>query len=345
MRSVNLSGMACAVVLTLLTWGCDKGGDAIAQGRRATKNQDYAQALKHFDEALKADPDSYDALWGKADVYRRDSNLAEQSKTLEQLLKVKGLDDKRRRSVVEPALELNYRKQAEAAIAADSGKAEEFLRKAIELRKKSEANASLADLLMKKGDAALGKAEFDEAKKLYDEAIGLRISRKMRSRLKGKAEIAEFMAFKKGFMPRFEQVKADLIKEEVFNEKGKAFVVTGEAEVEGKPGDEDYEKNAERAGLVAVTNALSDLSWRVAGKPRPENARVEYSAAHVDVLKKGFTDKKKPRTFAYVVAVPQDAVFEKVLDIDNGKFITAAPTPEDGAAPEGEQPKEEEKKE
>ena len=102
-------GAACA----LGTLGCESGPDHILEGRKAVKAQNFEEAIKHFDDALKADPNDYHAMWGKADAYRRDNNLAKQAEVLEAISANKEHME-RYAGVVKPALENNYRKQAQA---------------------------------------------------------------------------------------------------------------------------------------------------------------------------------------------------------------------------------------
>ncbi|MEZ4469927.1 MAG: tetratricopeptide repeat protein [bacterium] len=313
---------------------CGGGGDDhILEGRKAVKVGNYEQAIKHFDDALKSNPKSYDALWGKADTYRRDNNLKGQAEMLEVIAADADMMEKFA-AVVRPALETNYRKQAQALADGDEAK-EALLRKAIDQNKKSDANATLAALLSKKGDTLLGEKKFADAAKAYKAAIELRIPRKQRSQLQGKTEIAEFKAFVLDFMPRFDAVKGELTQAGAYDEKTHTFFVEAEVEVEGTPKDEGYEQNAERDGLVAVTEALNVLSWKVAGKERPEGASVGYSEAVVTIVDKGLTDKK-PVTYKFRVSLPQDAVFEQVQRIDRGDFRKpgdAPAAPESAAAP------------
>ncbi|MGK0359820.1 MAG: hypothetical protein ACI9U2_002126 [Bradymonadia bacterium] len=318
-------GAACAMG----TLGCESGPNHMDEGRAAMKAQDYEKAIKHFDDALKADPDDYHAMWAKADTYRRDSNLgnlAKQAEMLEAISKNKGHME-RYAGVVKPALETNYRKQAQALADTDAKKAE-YLQKAIDLDKKSEANSALATLLSKRGDAAFSAKDFKGAEKAYAAAVELRISRKMRKMLKGKASIADFKAFIKDFQPRFDKVRKELEESKVYDDKTKTFFIEAGGEVDGKRDDEGYEAAAEKTGLAAVTVALNDLTWKVAGKARPEGASVAYSSAVVTIVDKGFAKKKKkkdPTIYKFRISVPADAVFEKVQIVDKGEFKKPAP--------------------
>lgn len=317
-------GALCVLVL----FACDAGKEKhIALGRKAAKNKAYDEALTHFDNALAADGNDFNALWGKADVYRRDNNLPEQAKLLEKIMGTEVLGAKHG-AVVKPALETNYRMQADAAMGTRPDAAEAFLRKAIGLRKKSDANIVLAQLLMRKGDDALKKRDFSSAEKTYKAALELRLNRRLRAQLKGKAEIAGFMSFREAFMPRFDAVKAELIEAGIYDEKKHEFTITVEADISDlDKKSETYEKDATTAGLVGVTSAIVDLTFKVAGKPKPEGARIAYSASLVTVIEKGFGPKK---TYKYKISIPEDAVFEKVQVIDKGEFEIAKPKPEGG---------------
>ena len=73
-----------AALLSAPLAGCESGdGAVIAEGRKALRANDYAAAHAKFDEALKADPESYDALWGKAEAFRGEAKLSDQQKVLE----------------------------------------------------------------------------------------------------------------------------------------------------------------------------------------------------------------------------------------------------------------------
>jgi tetratricopeptide (TPR) repeat protein len=81
-------------ILLLAIPGCDKGEDHILEGRKAVKAGNFEKGIEHFDNALKANPSSYDAMWGKADAYRRDNNLVKQAEVLEQISANKDMIEK-----------------------------------------------------------------------------------------------------------------------------------------------------------------------------------------------------------------------------------------------------------
>lgn len=341
MRSTMRNWAVLALLGTTAVTGCADNKNAIAQGRRAAQRGDYAEAHKQFDDALSKDADDYNALWGKADVYRRENKLAEESQMLERiaakedLLKTYG-------GVVKPAMELNYRKQAEVAAANAPDKVEGLLRKALAVNDKSEdANRRLVELIATRAGDALKAKKFDEAIKDIDAALALRMPRKQRITLKGTREIASFMKMKAAYAPRWEALKPELVAAGQYDEKTDTIFVEADIEVEGKPGDEGYEAEAERLTLAAVTENLINLTFKMSGKERPEGARVAYSAALVSIVSKGFSreaDKKTNGMYKFRISLPFDAVLEKVALIDEGKFIQAAQenNGETGDAAEGE---------
>ena len=338
MRSKMRNWAVLALLGTTAVTGCADNKNAIAQGRRAAQRGDYPEAHKQFDDALSKDADDYNALWGKADVYRRENKLAEESQMLERiaakedLLKTYG-------GVVKPAMELNYRKQAEVAAANAPDKVEGLLRKALGVNDKSEdANRRLVELIANRAGEALKAKKFDEAIKDIDAALALRMPRKQRITLKGTREIASFMKMKAAYAPRWEALKPELVAAGQYDEKTDTIFVEADIEVEGKPGDEGYEAEAERVTLAAVTENLINLTFKMAGKERPEGARVAYSAALVSIVSKGFSkeaDKKTNGMYKFRISLPFDAVLEKVALIDEGKFIQAAQE-NNGEAAEGD---------
>ncbi len=318
-RSMILAGALVALTLG----GCKEGiDDFIGQGRKAARMQNYEEALKFFNKALDIEPGNYNALWGVADVYQREGNLVKQAQMLEKIMANETMA-KDYAGVVVPALEENYRRQATVTVGASADMAIELLRKAIKLNKRSEANGELAKLLMKQGDRALRKSEYATASKNFEEAQKLRIPRKLRNQIKGKASIASFFTFKAEFLPTFEATKAKLVEEKIYNEASKAFVIEAIAPLGAlSRKDPEFQKKAQRLGLVAVTNALATLSWRVAGSERPQDAFVSYSKATVDIVEQGMARQRGKAAYRFKVSVPEDAVFEKVQEIKAGKFRT-----------------------
>ncbi|MCA9546900.1 MAG: tetratricopeptide repeat protein, partial [Myxococcales bacterium] len=243
MRSAILRlALGAALVGTALT-GCGDNKNTIAKARRFAQQGNYAEAHKAFDEALAADANDYNALWGKADTYRREGNLAKQAEVLEKVVAQEELM-KSYAGVIKPALEENYRKQAEQKMA-DAAAAEGFLRKAIELNKKSEANQTLANLLYKEAKEAHGKKDLAKALEYYGKALDLRMPRALRNKIKMQQEVAEFLKFKQDFEPTWQAAKPKLIEAGQYDEKTDTVFVTAEVEVDGKVGDEGYEQNAE----------------------------------------------------------------------------------------------------
>lgn len=337
MRSSLWMSLSAIALGALICTGCDKGGNAVAEGRKALRTGDYAAAHAFFDEALASNPDDYNALWSKADTYQQEGNLLEQQKLLEKLNTEPFKDYA---GVVKPALETNYRMQAEAILGGNPPKAEELLRKAIEINKKSEANQTLAELLERRGDEGLRKADWKTAAEAFAAAKQLRISRKMRSKLDGKLEIAEFKVFKQSFEPRFKQAIGPagdnglhIVTERAFYDpKEGMFTVEAIAPLgRTAPKTDEEKEQAAKAGLYEVTQALADLSWKMAGKERPEGAMVKYSREVVEIVQQGMGKEKRDFFYGFTVKLPEDAVVEQVQVIDKGEFQKPGDAPEEGA--------------
>lgn len=342
--------VSCMALLALVLIGCQGGSDAVSEGRKAARMGEYDKALVHFDEAIKADPNDYNALWGKADIYQRQGNLLEQQTLLE---KLNTAEFKEWGGVVRPALEENYRKQAEAIMGGNPDQAEVLLRKALEVAtsKSSGANQTLAELLERRGDSALGKGEFQKAADAFEQATKLRISAKMRSKLQGKGEIASFMAFKKTFEPKFKAAIGEpndkglhvVTERAVYDPKTKMFTLEAVHQIGRKEPKEDAEKEeAQKAALYEVTQALADLSWKLAGTERPEGAMVSYSREVVEVEQQGMGKDGRDFIYGFRIKVPEDAVIEQVQVIEKGEFKKPEPAAPEGAegaegaaAPEG----------
>jgi tetratricopeptide (TPR) repeat protein len=331
MRSTFLKWLLGSALVATALVGCADNKSDIAKGRKFAQMGNYAEAHKAFDVALAAKSDDYNALWGKADTFRREGNLAEQATLLEQVMANEDLK-KSYAGVVIPALEENYRKQAERS-SGDEAKAEAFLRKAIAIKRKSDANVTLAKLLDKRAKAQLAKKDYKATLATIDSALKLRMPKKLRRRMKAQIGVVQFLAFKKDFEPRWATIEPKLTEAKLYDAKTDTIFAEVEVEVDGKPKDENYEANAQKKALIAVTVALSDLSWMVAGKPRPEGASVSYEAALVSVVEKGFTKQKKPKTYKFRISMPRDAVIEKAGEIDRGEFKKAAPPAAPGSAP------------
>lgn len=322
----------------LLSTGCAEGKEEfIAKARREARNQNYEEAVKLFEKVLEVSPDDYNALWGIADVHQREGNLVKQASMLEKIMADEQMA-KDYAGVVKPALEENYNKQGMLMAGADRTKSEEFYRKAIKINKKSEANQGLFKLLSGKGDSALKKKEFKTAAEAFTAAGKLRISRKDRAKVKGKAEIAEFFAFKEDFQPRFDKLKQGLIDEKIYIEAERMFVLPVRAEIdtqgEKKP---DYTALVKAQRKKMVIDALSTLTWRIAEKERPEGAYVNYANSVWDVVQRPKMEKAGRKMFYSIgIAVAEDAVFEQVANVDKGEtknFADAPVTEEKPKAP------------
>ncbi len=313
----------------LLSTGCAEGKEEfIAKARREARNQNYEEALKYFEKVLEVAPGDYNALWGIADVHQREGNLVKQAAMLEKIMAEEKLA-KDYAGVVKPALEENYNRQGMLFAGADRAKSEAFYRKALKVNKKSEANQGLFKLLSGNGDNALKKKQFKAAAEAFNGAAKLRISRKDRAKVKGKAEIAEFFAFKQEFQPRFAKLKQAFIDEKIYNEAERMFLLPVRAEI-----DTEGVKKPDYAALVKaqrkkmVIDALSTLTWRIAEKERPEGAYVNYPNAVWDVIERPKMEKAGRKMFYSIgIAVAEDAVFEQVANVDKGAVKNFADAP------------------
>ena len=315
--------------------------------------------MKHYQAVLKLDENDYNARWGVADCYERKGQWVEQEKALQDILKNEQWK-KDYAGVIMPALENNYRRQADYIIGTNVKKAEEFYRKSLKINKKNpETNLSLAKLLASRADRALSAKKYADAAKAYKGALKLRISKLMRRKLRGKLDIASFFAFKTTYVPRFDKVKAELVESGLFNEKELEFTVSAEAEFaakcprRGNPKDpaelEKILKQGRKMALSALTYKMADLVWKIAGKERPENALIQFGKHHVKIVSDGpiamktrppepanaQADGKKKRKrarnkkacfYPIKVTIPEDAVVEKVKAVDEGKFKTKEET-------------------
>ena len=325
----------------LLATGCAEGREEfIAKARRAARNQNYEEAAKYFNKALDLAPRDYNAMWGIADVHQREGSLAKQAAMLEKILADAQLK-KDYAGVVKPALEENYKKQGMVLEGADAVVAEQFYRKAIKINKKSEAHQGLSKLLARKGDRALKKGQFADAAEAFRAAAKLRIARKARAVIKGKAEIAEFMVFKAEFKPKFEKMKQGFIDAKIYDEKEMSFIIEAEAELDKKDRKKpEFEKMAQRAGLYEVTQALLNLTWKIAEQERPEGATVNYSPAVVDIVEQALETRGRKLFYRFKVKVPEDAIFEQASKIQKGEFTSKVDpsAPPSTQAPEGPAP-------
>ena len=149
----------------------------ISEARKAARSQDWDTAMKHYQAVLKLDENDYNARWGVADCYERKGQWVEQEKALQDILKNEQWK-KDYAGVIMPALENNYRRQADYIIGTNVKKAEEFYRKSLKINKKNpETNLSLAKLLASRADRALSAKKYADAAKAYKGALKLRISK------------------------------------------------------------------------------------------------------------------------------------------------------------------------
>ena len=335
MRSTILLSLV-AILACAFTTGCeeDKQKIALREARKAIKSSQYDLALTKFKEFLVLAPNNYNGLWGMADVYSRQGNVKEQEKILNQIMS-NARYAKNHARVLKPALEQNYVMQGNSLLGADVKGAEGFYRKALGLNKKNaSANANLAELLMNQGDSAQKAAKYKVADSAFREAIKLRITSKLRNKLKKRAELSAFFIQRDSVMPRFKKVEKELIDAGRYDPKKREFIVAIEVDVEGYPGnkrDPDFEMRAKNHGRIALLNALNAVVWKVAGKERPADvASLNFSVKHLKGFGKnqGLVEKGK-RKYAYKMAirVARDAVLFHVIDIDEGRTKKRPPPP------------------
>lgn len=326
------------LLLTTLTWGCkDESKEYIPRARRALMQGNLDEAEKQFEAARKANPDSYPAQWGVAQVLGKRGNFEAQAKQLRDMLSKK--DFEAQKPLLDEELEKALLALASAAEKDDDR--EKFLREAIEVNKASEANAKLAAILTKKAGKAMGKGQNEEARKLYEEVSKLRISKKERRSAKAQAELLGFLAFKAKFKADFEKVKASFVEAGEYDEPNQQFTVLMELESVGDPKAEDFESLNQRNAIAYAAEGLAKLAFKVAGAEMPEGAQVKFSASDVSILEQGFTDPKKREMYKIKVAVPEDAIIGKIEDLRAGKFEIKKPEPPaaDGGVPAPEENK------
>jgi hypothetical protein len=307
-------GLALAVPFA----GCQTSpDDLVNEGRGLVAARQYDQALAKFDEALKAQPDSYEALWGKATVYEQQGKFGDQAEILKKVLAKKEYADKYGQ-VVRQALETSYFRQAEQAPSDD--RKEELLRKAIELNERSGANVTLAKLLMARGDNATKRDDPAAAEAAYKGVQALHVAKKVKKEAQTKAELAGFMVFKRNAQARFDATLKELATAGQYDATGEKFIVEGVADAPGSPKDDAFEANAEAAARNAARTLMDDLTWKVAGKPRPaDGGKLSFDEALWTVEEKGWV--KKNKSYRARISLPRDAVLFKIYEIENG--ITA----------------------
>ena len=59
----------------------------ISQARKAARVQDWDEAMKNFQAALKLDAEDYNIRWGIADIHERKGQWKQQEKALNEILK------------------------------------------------------------------------------------------------------------------------------------------------------------------------------------------------------------------------------------------------------------------
>ena len=326
---LNKTLLLISIFATLII-GCEDDTQKLTlkDARKAVKASQYDLAVKKFKELLQLAPNEYNGLWGLADVYGKQGNYVEQEKLLDQIL----ANEEYKKSfskILLPALEENYVMQGNNLLGADVKKAEGFYRKALELNKKNAlANSSLAELLMNRGDASQKASQFQAADDSFREALKLRISSSLRKKLKKRAELSEFFVQRATILPEFKKLEAALVKEGLFDSKAKRFTVQLETEIAGgKAKGAEAAAEARRAGVLALVNKLTDLVWRISGKPRAaDSAPIEFKTTVLKGFAKNQSLAKKGKGFTYKasVQVARDALLFHVIDVKAGQYKKTA---------------------
>lgn len=315
-----------AIIIAGLQLGCEEDVEkqTLKEARQAVKASQYDLALKKFKALLELAPDNYNGLWGIADVYGKQGNVIEQEKMLNKILENEEYKKSFSR-ILMPALEQNYVMQGNNLLGADVKKAEAFYRKALELNKKNAlANSNLAELLMNRGDAAQRAGKYQVADDSFRAAIKLRITSKLRKKLKKRAELSEFFVQRATVLPIFEKVKANLIKAGQYDPKTKQFKISIEEKFDAPKKKSANEKALiQRQGIMKLLNSITDLVWTIAAKKRPADAApIELKASLLKGLAKGQDLSKKGKTYTYKasVGIARDALLFHVIDVNAGEY-------------------------
>jgi len=281
--------------------------------------KDYEGALAKYDEALKRDAKSYDALWGKAQALGNHGNFKEEQALLEQILKEPELEKKYGANVRE-ALDRSYRTAATNI----PKEAEEYLKKAIALDPKSAAKSQLADLFMGQAERATKAGNHADAKIAYDKIAGLDVSKKRKREAANQADLSGFLAFKGPFQAEIDKAKGDFEKAGTLDAANGRFVVEVSADASGDAKAADFEANAEKAAVLLAKNALSDIAWKLHGQPRQGAEPLPFDDTDVTIDSKGWS--KPNKTYRVKASAPFDAVTFQVYRLRNPRAPEAPET-------------------
>lgn len=309
------------VALAVVAAGCgQKTKDLVDEAKMRLISKDYEGALAKYDEALKSDPSSYDALWGKAQALGNHGAFAQEQELLQKILANPDLAKKYGANVKE-ALDRSYRTAATNL----PKEAEAYLKKAIELDPGSAAKSQLATLYMDQGEKAVKGGKYGEAKAAYDKIATLDVGKKRKREAANQADLAGFLDFKGTFQGDFDKAKGEFEKAGTLDTANGRFVVEATADAAGTPKDEGFEANAEKAALAAARNLLSDIAWKIHGQARADQNPLPFEDTDVTVDSKGWA--KPNKSFRVKASAPIDAVTFQVYRLRNPR-APEAPEPE-----------------
>jgi tetratricopeptide (TPR) repeat protein len=309
------------VALAVVAAGCgQKTKDLVDEAKMRLISKDYEGALAKYDEALKSDPSSYDALWGKAQALGNHGAFAQEQELLQKILANPDLAKKYGANVKE-ALDRSFRTAATNL----PKEAEGFLKKAIELDPGSAAKSQLATLYMDQGEKAVKAGKFGDAKTAYDKVAGLDVGKKRKREAANQADLAGFLDFKGKFQSDVDAKKGEFEKAGQYDAANGRFVVEATADAAGAPKDEGFEANAEKAALAAALNLLSDIAWKLHGQARADQNPLPFEDTDVTVDSKGWA--KPNKSFRVKASAPIDAVTFQVYRLRNPR-AAEAPEPE-----------------
>jgi tetratricopeptide (TPR) repeat protein len=310
------------VALAVVAAGCgQKTKDLVDEAKMRLISKDYEGALAKYDEALKSDPSSYDALWGKAQALGNHGAFAQEQELLQKILANPDLVKKYGANVKE-ALDRSYRT---AAVNLPK-EAEAFLKKALELDPKSAAKSQLADLYKAQAEKAMrsdSPTRYADAKAAYEKILTLDVSKSKKREAGNQADLAGFLDFKGKFQADVDAKKGEFEKAGQYDAANGRFVVEATADAAGAPKDEGFEANAEKAALAAARNLLSDIAWKLHGQARADQNPLPFEDTDVTVDSKGWA--KPNKSFRVKASAPLDAVTFQVYRLRNPR---AAETPE-----------------